>query len=286
MDMANMLNVRLTDVGSILNCNMCGHVMNVCEGSPCITCNRISHESCMVVVPVGNQSAHVCTECLARYVDQRRERDHSQCLVDQVRRQVDWNSMGESNRNVGATIHSVTQGLGQMPLQFARGVFAGNGFAPLAQLQSVQQIQPGRDLLPESVGRPREGRRQQVMLQTPGAHQGQTQPAAASRAIEQGGVTRSMAEYDALRARMDRMQEEIQVLRQERDQARSFVQPRVASRTEDQGATAAQAASSSAQPPDDVDAVQTPVPSDGPILVDDQDEADGVLLLKKNAKVL
>ena len=114
------------------------------------------------------------------------------------------------------------------------------------------------------------------MLQTPGAHQGQTQPAAASRAIEQGGVTMSMAEYDDLKARMDRMQEEIPILRQERDQVRSFVQPRITSRTEDQGATTAQAASSSAQQrDDDVDAAQRPVPSDRPFLVDDQDEADG-----------
>ena len=155
-----MLNVRLSNVGSILNCNTCGNVMNSCEGSPCITCNRVSHESCMVVVPVGNQSAHACRECLARYVEQRRERDHSQFLVDQARRQVEWNRIGESTRNVGATIHSVTQGLVQMPVQFARGVFAGNGFTPLAQSQSVQQIQSGRDLLPEGVGISREGRRQ------------------------------------------------------------------------------------------------------------------------------
>ena len=123
------------------------------------------------------------------------------------------------------------------------------------------------------------------MLQPSGAHQGQTQPGAASRAIEQGGVTRSGADYDDLRTRMDRMQEELQTLRQERDQ-RSFVQPRVTSRTGDQGATTAQAASSSAQPPDEVDAAQIPVPPDGPISVCDQDESNGVFLLQKKAKVL
>ena len=106
------------------------------------------------------------------------------------------------------------------------------------------------------------------MLQPSGAHQGQTQPGAASRKIEQGGVTRSGADYDDLRTRMDRMQEELQTLRQERDQ-RSFVQPGVTSRTEDQGATTAQAASSSAQQHEDVDAVQIPVPSDGSFLADD-----------------
>ena len=171
----------------------------------------------MVVLPVGNQSVLACRECLARYVGQRRERDHSHYIVEQVQRQVEWNRLREASRNAGAAIHSVTQGIVQMPVHFARGVIAGNSFTPLAPAQSLQPIQPGRDLLPEGVGRPRERRRQQVMLQTPGAHQGQTQPAAASRAIEQGGVTRSMAEYDALRARMDRMQEEIQILRQERD---------------------------------------------------------------------
>ena len=140
--------------------------------------------------------------------------------------------------------------------------------------------------MPENVVRSQEGRRQQAMLQPPGAHQGQTQPGTASRSIEQGGVTMSVADYDDLKARMDRMQEEIQILRLERDQARNFVQPRVTSRTGDQGATAAQAASSSAQSPDEVDAAQIPVPSDGPILVDDQDEANGVFLLQKKAKVL
>ena len=55
MDMANMLNVRLSNTGPLVNCNTCGNVMNSCEGSPCVTSNRISHDSCMVVVPVGNR---------------------------------------------------------------------------------------------------------------------------------------------------------------------------------------------------------------------------------------
>ena len=103
-------------------------------------------------------------------------------------------------------MHSITQGLAQLPMQFARGVIAGNSFTPLAQARSVQQIQSGRDLAPENVERPREGRMQQVMLQPSGAHQGQTQPAAGSREIEQGCATLSAAELTDLRAEMNRMQ--------------------------------------------------------------------------------
>ena len=109
MDMADTLDMRLSIIGSMMNCSTCGEVMNSREKTRCSTCNRISLENCMVVLPVGNQSAHACRVCLARYVEQRRERDHSNFLLDQARRTVEWNRRGESTRNVGATIHSLTR---------------------------------------------------------------------------------------------------------------------------------------------------------------------------------
>ena len=113
--------------------------------------------------------------------------------MEHSRRQIEWNCLREASRNAGAAVHSVTQGIVQMPVHFARRVIVGNSFTPLAPVQPLQPIQPGRDLLPEGVGRPPEGRRQRALLQTPDAHQGQVQPVVAGRAIEQGGVTRSMA---------------------------------------------------------------------------------------------
>ena len=215
MGMEDTLDMILSNLGSMMNCSTCGEVMNSRKRIRCSTCNRISHESCMVALPMRSQSAHVCRECLGRYVEQRREHDHSQYLLEQARRNVEWNRRSESTRNAGATIHSFTQGFVQLPLQFARGAITGNSFTPLAQVRSAQQIQSRRDLAPEDVGRLREGRRQQVMLQSQGVHQGQTHPAAASRAFEQSGVTVSAAELTDLRAEMNRMQGEIQTLRQE-----------------------------------------------------------------------
>ena len=184
-----MFNVRLSGVGSVSNCHTCGRVMSSCEGHPCATCNRFSHEGCMVVIPSGTHQVLACRECLARYVDQRRERDHSHFLLENAQRQIEWNRLREASRNAGAAIHAVTQGVVEVPFQFARGVIAGNSIHPLAQMQSLQPIQPGRDLLPEGVGRPQEGRRQQSLLQTPDAHQGRVQPVVVGRAIEQGGMT-------------------------------------------------------------------------------------------------
>ena len=104
-----------------------------------------------------------------------------------------------------------------MPLQFARGATAGHSIDPLAQMQSLQPIQPGRDLLPEGVGRPQEGRRQQSLLQAPDAHQGRVQPVVVGRAIEQGGMTASRAEADArdLRAELEQTRQELHNLRLE-----------------------------------------------------------------------
>ena len=81
---------------------------------------------------------------------------HSHYLLEHARRNVEWDRRNELTRNAGATIHSITQGLVQLPMQLARGVIAGNSYAPLAQVRSVQQIQSGKDLVPENVVRQQE----------------------------------------------------------------------------------------------------------------------------------